>query len=267
VIDLHCHILPGIDDGPRTMEGSVALASAAFAGGTRTIVATPHVSCAWPDNDAATIAQGVRAVNQALREADIAVEVLAGAEVALSRVGDLKLGELEALRLGGGPWLLAECPLTVEAPGFEHGLATLQNQGHRILLAHPERCPAIQRDPQRLAALVERGMLTSVTASAFTGSFGRTVQRFAFELLHCGLIHDIASDAHDAVRRPPALAAELVKAGLGDHAARMTREIPEAILRGTELPAPHPVALNSSARSRQAARLQRAVRRLLPAVR
>ena len=254
MIDLHCHILPGIDDGPPVLEDSLALASAAFAGGTRTVVATPHVSCQWSDNDAETIDAGVRAVNRALRDAGIAIEVLAGAEVELSRAADLGPAELRALRLGGGPWLLVECPLG-PASGLEQGLGVLRMQGHRILLAHPERCPTFQREPHRLAELVTLGMLTSVTASAFTGHFGKAVQRFAFELLRRGLVHDVASDAHDAVRRPPALATELAKAGLGDHAPRVAHEVPAAILAGSDVPAPPspPLAMP--------ARLVRAVRR------
>lgn len=257
MIDLHCHILPGIDDGPRVMEESLALARAAFADGTRTIVATPHVSSQWPDNDAEKIAAAVRAVNRALEDAGIAVTVLAGAEVALSRAADLDHSELRALRLGDGPWLLVECPLR-PAAGLEQGLGVLRMQGHRILLAHPERCPVFQREPERLAELVTLGVLTSVTASAFTGHFGRTVKRFAFELLRRGLVHSVASDAHDAVRRPPALATELVKAGLGDHAARAAHEVPDAILRGGDLPAPPSLSVGMQAR------LLRAVRRLTP---
>lgn len=237
MIDLHCHILPGLDDGPATMDDSLALAAAAASGGTSTVVATPHISWDWPDNDAATIAAGVRALNEALYHAEIPLDVLAGGEIALSRAADLEFAELEALRLGGGPWLLVECPLTVVAPGFQQGVSRLQSQGHRVLLAHPERCPAIQRDPQLLAELVRGGARTSVTACAFTGSFGRTVRRFAFELLRQGLVHDVASDAHDAVRRPPALEALLEAAGLAEHATRLAREAPEAILRGTALPA------------------------------
>lgn len=102
MIDLHCHILPGIDDGPQTMEGSLALAAAAAAGATRTIVATPHVSWEWPQNDAARTAPGGRAVNAALREAEIAVDVLAGAEAALSRAADLDRAELEACACAAG---------------------------------------------------------------------------------------------------------------------------------------------------------------------
>lgn len=237
------------------MDDSVALASAALAGGTRTIVATPHVSSQWPDNDAERIGAGVRAVNRALRDAGIAIDVLAGAEVSLTRAADLQPGELRALRLGGGPWLLVECPLG-PAPGLEQGLGVLRMQGHRIVLAHPERCPDFQREPQRLAELVTLGMVTAVTASAFTGHFGKTVQRFAFELLRRGLVHSVASDAHDAVRRPPALASELAKAGMGDHASRVAHEVPEAILHGKELPAP------AFLRPSMSARLVRAARRL-----
>lgn len=259
MIDLHCHILPGIDDGPKTMQDSVALASAASAGGTRTIVATPHVSWEWPDNDSETIAAGVRGANGALRDAGIAVDVLAGAEVALSRAADLELSELRALRLGGGPWLLVECPLGPAAPGLERGLGELQMQGHGIVLAHPERCPAFHSKPQRLAALVRRGMLTSVTASSFTGRFGRGVERFAFELLRRELVHDIASDAHDAVGRPPALATELTQAGLGEHATRLAQQVPDAILRGDDVPPVPPLS--------RFARWTRVARWLRPAAR
>ncbi len=240
MIDLHCHVLPGLDDGPPTMKDSLALAAAAAAGGTRTIVATPHVSWDWPANDGETIRAAVGAVNAALRTAGIAVEVLAGGEVALSRAADLTPTQLEALRIGGGAWLLVECPLTQDAAGLERGVASLAGQGHRILLAHPERCPAFQRDPGRLAALVADGALTSITATAFGGRFGRTVRRFAFELLARGLVHSVASDAHDAVRRPPALAAALQAAGLGEQAEHLANSVPQAILRDEPIPEPAP---------------------------
>jgi len=101
-----------------------------------------------------------------------------------------------------------------------------------LTIAFAEHLPA-----QRLAALVDAGMLTSVTASAFTGSFGRTVQRFAFELLRQGLVHDVASDAHDAVRRDPGLQAVLESAGLGPYAEHLADTTPQAILRGGAVPA------------------------------
>ena len=88
----------------------------------------------------------------------------------------------------------------------------LQARGHRIVLAHPERSPALQRDPGKLAALVDAGMLCSITAGSLVGRFGSTVQRFTFDLVQEGLVHNVASDAHDARRRPPGMAEEITQA-------------------------------------------------------
>ena len=209
MIDVHCHVLPGIDDGPRTMEDAVALARVAHGNGIGTLVATPHVSPVHVDNDAARIAQGVAEVRAALAQEGIPVDVTTGAEVALGRVVDLDDDELAGLRLGGGPWLLLECPLSPAAAyGFPTAARHVAARGHRVLLAHPERSPAFHADPAgTLGPLVEEGMLAQVTAGAFVGRFGRRVQEVAMELLGAGLLHAAASDAHDHVSRPPSIAA------------------------------------------------------------
>lgn len=242
MIDLHCHILPGIDDGPRTLEDSLDIARAAVAAGTTTIVATPHVSWDWPENTSASIAQKVAEVNAALLDARLDLEVRPGGEVALTRALDLTDKELEALGLGGGRWLLLECPLSPVAAGVEAAVNALRARGHRnILLAHPERVPAFQRDPEMLARLVADGVLTSVTAGAFTGRFGKDVQRFARRLLADGLVHDVASDAHSTVRRPPEIGPVLREAGLEEAVVDwLGQGVPLAILQGTVLP-PRPV--------------------------
>src|SRR5271155_1371867 len=100
MIDLHSHVLPGIDDGPDTIEGSLALARAAVAAGTRTLVATPHVSWHYP-NDADTIALGVRELKARLAEEEIALELLPGAEIAVTRLPELDEEQRSRLRLGG----------------------------------------------------------------------------------------------------------------------------------------------------------------------
>jgi protein-tyrosine phosphatase len=242
VIDLHCHILPGIDDGPRTLDDSLALARAAVASGTRVIVATPHVSWEWPGVDADVVASGVATVNDALRAEGLPLEVLAGAEVAMSRAVDLPQEELERLRLGGGPWLLVECPLSASSSlAFETGCSRLLAQGHRIVLAHPERSPLLQRDVALLERLVGQRMLTSITAGALVGRFGSTVQRFALDLVRRGLGHDVASDAHSTGRRPPSITPELHDAGLGEQASWLARDVPRAVLDGTELPPAPPM--------------------------
>jgi protein-tyrosine phosphatase len=242
VIDLHCHVLPGIDDGPASLEDSLALCRAAAAAGTSTLVATPHVSWDWPKVSSRVVAEGVALVNDALRAEGLDLEVRPGAEVAMTRAGDLPDEELVALRLGGGPYLLVECPYSPAAAGFDAILHGLAARGHKIVLAHPERCPAFQRDRARLRAFVDAGMLTSITAGAFVGRFGRGVKAFARELLDEGLVHDVASDGHGAgPRRPPSIGPELEEAGLGDRADWHARAVPLAILDGTALPPAPPL--------------------------
>jgi protein-tyrosine phosphatase len=238
VIDLHHHILPGIDDGPATIEDALALARAAVAGGTATIVATPHVSWDWTENTASRIAGKVAEVNAVLRAEGVDLEVRPGAEVALTRALDLPDEELAALRLGGGPWLLLECPLSPVAAGVEAGIDALRSRGHEhIVLAHPERVPAFQRDPELLARLVASGLLTSITAGAFVGRFGKDVQRFTRRLLSDGLVHDVASDAHSLARRPPEIAAPLQESGFdAEQIDWLARAVPLAILDGVALP-------------------------------
>jgi protein-tyrosine phosphatase len=260
LIDLHTHVLPGIDDGPKTIEGSLALARAAAADGTRVMVATPHVN--WHHhNDAATIARLTGELNERLRLEGIAVEICTGAEIAMTRAEDIEPGELECLRLGGGPWVLLEPPFTPIVTGLDGVVAALQSAGHRVVLAHPERCPALHREPELLESLVRSGVLTSVTAGSLVGRFGGQVRRFARRLLEQGLVHNVASDAHDTIRRPPGMTAELGEAGfgalgetgfgapgetgfgapgeagLGALGDWLTRAVPAAILSGEEIPA------------------------------
>lgn len=241
MIDLHCHVLPGIDDGPDTLEESLELCRAAHAAGTRTIVATSHVSWDFPNVSSQVIAEETARVNEALHAEGIDLEVRPGAEIAMTRAGDLAEEELLALRLGGGPYLLIEPPISPASAGFDGILHALLDRGHRIVLAHPERCPAFHRDPAQLEAFVEAGVLTSLTASAFVGRFGRDVERFARRMLEQGLVHDIASDGHSAgPRRPPGIAPVLEEAGFGESADWYARAVPLAILDGTALPPPPP---------------------------
>lgn len=235
VIDLHCHVLPGIDDGPATIEGSVDLARVAAAAGIRTIVATPHVSERYR-NEAGEIALLVEQLNERLLHEGVPVEVRRGAELAIACVESLTSSELSALQLGDGPWLLLEPSLTQSASGLEAVALELQRAGHRVLLAHPERCMAFHRDPLLLESLVQAGALTSITAGSLAGRFGDHVRRFALRLARQGLIHNVVSDAHDHVKRPPSIAAEIEQVGLGPLADWLTVAVPAAILDGEEIP-------------------------------
>jgi protein-tyrosine phosphatase len=258
VIDLHCHVLPGVDDGPQTLADTLDLCRSAAAAGTRTVVATPHVSWEWPGVTSHVVREGVERVQAALRDEAIELEVLAGGEIDMTRAADLADEELVALRLGGGPYLLIECPFSPAAGGIEPLLTRLTERGHRIVLAHPERSPAFHGHLALLHSLVEQGVLTSVTAGSFTGRFGSTVEKFARRMLAEDLVHDIASDGHGAgMRRPPTIAPELEEAGFGERADWHARAVPRAILDGTPLP-PAPPLPEPPPRKGLFARLRRA---------
>ncbi len=243
MIDLHSHILPGIDDGPADQEGSLALARAAVASGTVAMVATPHVSWHYPANTAARIAEGVADLRAALAREEIPLRLHTGAEIAMTRAAELSEDELVALRLGGpeGTHLLVECPLSSTAAGFDALLALLRARGHEILLAHPERCPAFQRDPSAYERLIAEGMLGQVTAGSLVGRFGRSVQQFGDRLLRDGLAQVVASDTHSAEQRPPSIRPELTKAGYGAQAEWLAHDVPHAVLTGAPVPVAPPM--------------------------
>lgn len=236
MIDLHCHVLPGIDDGPQTPEQALALARAAAAGGIETLVATPHVNRRYA-NDSASIASGVGRLREALAREHVSLALAAGAEVALSRALELDSEELASVCLGGGRWLLLEPPFKPAVPALAPTVAELQRRGHGIVLAHPERCPAFYRDVGLLESLIRGGVVTSITASSLTGAFGGAARSFALALADAGLIHNVASDAHDASDRPPVIAPHLQRAGLGGLSGWLTEDVPRAILAGEEIPA------------------------------
>jgi protein-tyrosine phosphatase len=234
VIDLHCHLLPGIDDGPADMATALTMARMHVAAGVDTVAATPHVS--WSQRTAPeTIARGVSELRAALAAAHIPLNVVGGAEIDVQQAAELPDEQLRALALGGGPWLLVEAPLQQSAL-IEPIVGDLLARGHAVLLAHPERSPVLHRNPAVLERMVQRGVRTQITASSLGGRFGRTVQRFTEHLLDEGLAHVVASDAHDVRGRPPGIREALVAAGLDDLAPLLTEDVPGAILRGEPLP-------------------------------
>jgi protein-tyrosine phosphatase len=234
VIDLHCHLLPGIDDGPAELGGALAMARRHLKAGVSTVAATPHVAWDMP-NDAATIRLRLADVRAALAAAELPLEVVPGAEIDVHEAVRMTDEQLRALALGGGPWLLLEAPLT-SGVGLAPVVYALLNRGHRVLIAHPERSPVVQRDAETLRALVDAGAATQVTAASFAGSFGRTVRDYAEQMLAAGLVHSVASDAHDTFRRPPGIAAPLAAAGLDELVPLLAHEVPAAILAGDPLP-------------------------------
>jgi protein-tyrosine phosphatase len=250
VIDLHCHVLAGIDDGPEIIEESVVMARAAQAAGTTILVATPHVSRAYP-NDAELIAERVLELRERLGSEGVGIDLRAGAEVSLASALKMSPQELRRYALGGGRWLLVEPPFNPSARDLDTQFLGLGRQGLSLLLAHPERCPAFQRNPQMLRALVERGALASLTADSLVGRFGDAVRRFALTLLREGLAHNVASDSHDRYARAPGALDQIERCGAGALAEWLTSEVPAAILDGGEIPPRPEVALPEPRRPRR----------------
>ena len=255
MIDLHSHVLPGIDDGPGDIEGSVELAGAAVAAGIRTSVATPHLREDHPAVVVAELAGRVDQLNALLAQRAIDLTVVPGAEVALTRALGMSDTELRAATLGGnGRDVLLETPYGALPDGYEPFVERLMSRGFRVLAAHPERNPTMQSDPRRLGRLVEAGMLVQLTAASLQGRRRSRARALAFTALEQGWVHALGSDAHSARWRPPELmpAIEAATRRLPALAAElrwMVEEAPRAILEGRTLP-PRPARRETARRVR-----------------
>ena len=201
-VDIHCHLLPGLDDGPADEDASLSLAAAAYAGGTAAIVATPHNSFRFPFR-AGDAQRELRRLEQRVPE-----------ELALFSGCELEISD-ESLRaffaspqrftLNQGSYVLIELMGQSCPPNFEQALLNFRERDLRPILAHPERCPAVHARWRRLYDWRERGCLFQITAASLTGRMGRRAQSAACAMLREGLADFAASDAHDAVKRPPHL--------------------------------------------------------------
>jgi protein-tyrosine phosphatase len=257
MIDLHCHLLPGIDDGPPDIEGSIAMARRALRAGIETVVATPHVNSRYT-NDPQTIGAALSTVREALAREQLALDVRPGAEIAVSYLAETDTSGIGALALGGGEWLLIEPPFATVASGLVTTVQGLLWDGHRVVLAHPERCPAIHRDPSIVRRLVDDGVLMSLTAGSLAGRFGSQARRVALSLLREEMAHNVTSDSHDAGNRPPSIAPEVEQAGFGELLGWLTEEVPGAILEGGAVPARPALAAREGLRTRVARAFRRA---------
>jgi protein-tyrosine phosphatase len=235
LIDLHSHILPGLDDGMRTVEESVELARDAAAAGTEAIAGTPHVRREWPTTPAA-MERALAEVQAAVEAAGVPIRILPGGELALEEL-DRDLAELRRFGLGGNPdYLLVETPYYGWPLDIEHRLFQLRAAGITPLLAHPERNAEVQADPQKVAALVQSGTLVQITAASLDGRAGRRAQAMGLQLIDAGLAHVVASDAHAPDVRKGGLDGVAAAVGDADLARWLTHDVPAAIVAGTELP-------------------------------
>jgi protein-tyrosine phosphatase len=241
--DIHFHLLPGVDDGPATIEESVELARAAEEDGTAIIVATPHVRRDHV-SDPSDLPERVREMRERLVREGVSIEVRCGGELGHDMVGRLGQRDLDTIAVGppGASWILLEAPF--EGPGEELHLAAdeLRDRGFGVVLAHPERSvPLMAHNGAGVRRELERGSLLQVNAWSLAGGYGAEEERMAAWLVASRTVSAIASDAHSDWRGP-ALTVGLEKASwsLTPHRARMlTDSGPRALLeRGVPAFAP-----------------------------
>lgn len=223
MIDIHSHILPGLDDGAGSPEEAVAMARLAAADGISAVVATPHVITGLYNNTRETILSAAGRLNALLQKEEIALSVLPGAEYRLEPdlPGRLSRGELLTIN-DGGRYLLVELPAASVPEYTVPVIYDLLLQGVTPVIAHPERNTGLMKRPSLLYDLVARGALAQVTAGSLTGQFGPASSSAARIFLEHGCAHFIATDAHSSRSRVPALAAAALEAaGLaGEERAR-----------------------------------------------
>jgi protein-tyrosine phosphatase len=239
-VDIHCHLLPGIDDGSPDEATSLAMARMAVADGTRTIVVTPHQLGNFADNGGEQIRMLTAQFQQTLDEHDVPLAILPGADVRIEDNMIALLAGGEVLTLGDHRrHVLLELPHELYFP-LEGVLAELNRHGIVGILSHPERNHGLLRQPQVLPALVDAGCLMQVTAGSLTGSFGPHSQQLGQWMLSQGLVHMIATDAHGVRSRRPLMgrAFELVES-LTDRetADALCSTNPSLVARGETVPA------------------------------
>ena len=245
MIDIHCHILPNIDDGACNLDETVAMAKTAVKNGIHTVVATPHTLNGIYTNPAKKITRITTEIQQFLTSEGITLNVLPGAEVhTCPGLLDL-IANGDALTINNtGKYLLVELPSMTMPSEIKEEFFTLKLHGITPIIAHPERNFILQKRTDMLKEFVSMGALCQVTAASITGSLGKTAQRCAVKLLEARLVHLIASDSHSAINRPQNFhqAIEIAADALTDpnEVELMVTTTPQSILSGKTVDIPQP---------------------------
>lgn len=232
MIDIHCHILWDIDDGPADFDGSMAMARLAAADGTRQLVATPHIHDAQQSPE--IIAEKAAHLNQALRDEGVDLEILCGGD----NLYNLGAEDLARFSINSTQYTLVEFPHTHLPANAGEAIFEALNHGLIPIITHPERNPSIAQNPKLIFGMVESGALVQLTAESLVGGFGPAAKACSRYLLKKKMVHFLASDGHSAKFRPPVLSAGVKAAAkiVGkDAARRLVFENPEKIVLGHDL--------------------------------
>lgn len=255
MIDLHCHILPGIDDGAADLAMSLEMARRFVADGVTDVACTPHILPGVYPNTGPQIQQATQRLQDALDQHGIPLRLVTGADnhIAHDFVASLQSGRL--LPLNGSRYVLVEPPHKVFPPRLEHLFFAVMAAGYVPILTHPERLSWITSHYDVIERLWTKGVWMQITAGSLTGAFGRNAQYWAERMLNEGRVHVLATDAHDIKRRPPNLSVARTRAaalvGEGE-AAHLVATRPRGVLANvapSSLPMPALASSDLSDRS------------------
>lgn len=214
MVDIHCHILPGLDDGAETEKQALAMCAIAAHDGIKTIVATPHTGNGVYSITARDVRSGVERLNKLLKGKGIALTILPGhdAHIQSTLIEDIKQGKVLTIN-DAKRYIILELPVHSVPSYVKEVITKLKSNGITGIISHPERNIQIQKDTRALKRLVTAGALTQITALSLTGGFGEVAGDTAVTLLKQGLAHIIATDAHSVDKRPPVLSEAVKEAG------------------------------------------------------
>jgi protein-tyrosine phosphatase len=239
MIDLHCHILPGIDDGAKSLDQSLDMARLAYADGTRLIACTPHVFPPSYPLDTAAISAHVAQLRRALEAHSIRLNLVIGGDVHLLPDLSDRLTSGQAPTLNGSRYFLLEPDHVIVPPNFVASIKSYLEIGFIPIITHPERLVWLPSHYDLFCEAEEAGAAVQITAGSVVGLFGKRARAWAERMLIEGRVDLIASDAHDDRHRPPGLSAAMATAEslIGATAARsLVFDNPLRILRNEPLP-------------------------------
>jgi protein-tyrosine phosphatase len=233
LIDLHSHLLPGIDDGAKDLTMSLAMARMASADGISTMACTPHILPGVYNNSGPAIRRAVARLAESIVQAGIPISLVTGADVHIAPDLDFQLRDGRALTLNNSRYLLLEPPHHVLPPRLDDLIFGLQAAGYVPILTHPERLSWLEGHYDLIGRLVSSSVLMQITAGSVMGRFGRRPRYWAERMLDEGLCHLLATDAHNTEQRPPRMAdaRDVVAQRLGDdEAINLVLRRPQGVL-------------------------------------
>ena len=237
MIDIHNHLLIGVDDGPQNEEEALALMKQAIDNGITDIIVTPHQYSGDFINPKSKILEKMEEIKFLIGKHNLNLNVYPGQEIRIN--GEL-VHELESeinIPLNGSQYVLVEFSFTELANYTEKLFFDLQMKGYTPLIAHPERCRPLMKAPDRLYDLIEKGAIGQVTATSVAGALGEGIQEKSLKLIQNNLVHVVASDAHHASNRPFMLkeAYQVIEENLGEEYVHRLKYNAEAILHNRDV--------------------------------